>query len=116
MQAEGIMRVLVTGSAGHLREALVRRLRELHHEVVGLDIVDHPFAGAVGSVNDRSCVRGAMAGARVVFHAAALHKPHLATHSRQDFVDTNITGTLNLLEEAVRAGVESFIFMSYPVP
>jgi nucleoside-diphosphate-sugar epimerase len=48
----------------------------------------------------------------VVFHAAALHKPHLATHSRQDFVDTNITGTLNLLEEAVTAGVESFVFTS----
>jgi UDP-glucose 4-epimerase len=41
-----------------------------------------------------------------------LHKPHVATHSRQDFVDTNITGTLNLLEEAVAAGVRSFIFTS----
>ncbi len=39
-----------------------------------------------------------------MFHAATLHKPHVATHSRQDFVDTNIIGTLNLLEEAVTAG------------
>ncbi len=49
---------------------------------------------------------------RRVFHAATLHKPHVATHSRQDFIDTNLTGTLNLLEEAVSAGVESFIFTS----
>src|SRR3546814_20851110 len=42
----------------------------------------------------------------------SLHKPHVATHSRQDFVDTNITGTLNLLEEAVTAGVGAFVFTS----
>jgi UDP-glucose 4-epimerase len=47
-----------------------------------------------------------------VFHAATLHKPHVATHGRQDFVDTNVTGTLNLLEEAVAAGVEAFVFTS----
>ena len=47
-----------------------------------------------------------------VVHAATLHKPHLATHSRQDFVDTNVTGTLNLLEEAAAAGVGTFIFTS----
>jgi nucleoside-diphosphate-sugar epimerase len=53
-----------------------------------------------------------MGGVQVVFHAATLHKPHVATHRRQDFVDTNITGTLNLLEEAVTAGVEAFVFTS----
>jgi nucleoside-diphosphate-sugar epimerase len=53
-----------------------------------------------------------MTGMQTVFHAATLHKPHVATHSRQDFVDTNITGTLNLLEEAVTTGVESFIYTS----
>jgi nucleoside-diphosphate-sugar epimerase len=34
----------------------------------------------------------------------------VATHSRQEFVDTNVTGTLNLLEEAVAAGVHAFVF------
>lgn len=53
-----------------------------------------------------------MAGVRTVFHAATLHKPHVATHTRQDFVDTNITGTLNLLEESIAAGVASFVFTS----
>jgi UDP-glucose 4-epimerase len=36
----------------------------------------------------------------------------VGTHRKQDFVDTNITGTLNLLEEAVAAGVASFVFTS----
>jgi len=106
------MRVLVTGSSGHLGEALVRTLRAREHEVEGLDILESPFTTCVGSITDRSCVRRAMAGVRVVFHAATLHKPHVATHTRQDFVDTNITGTLHLLEEAAAAGVESFVYTS----
>ena len=53
-----------------------------------------------------------MAGVDAVLHAATLHKPHVGTHSRQEFVDTNITGTLNLLEEAVAAGVRAFVFTS----
>ena len=106
------MRVLVTGSSGHLGEALVRTLRDLKHEVVGLDILESPFTTCVGSIADRSCVKHCMVGVQTVFHAATLHKPHVATHSRQDFVDTNITGTLHLLEEAVTTGVESFVFTS----
>ena len=53
-----------------------------------------------------------MAGVRAVIHAATLHKPHVATHARQDFVDVNVSGTLTLLEEAVRAGVGAFVFTS----
>jgi UDP-glucose 4-epimerase len=44
-----------------------------------------------------------------VLHTATLHKPHIVTHSRQDFVDTNVTGTLVLLEEAARTGVVAFV-------
>lgn len=106
------MKVLVTGSAGHLGEALVRSLKNLHHDVVGLDILASAFTSHVGSITDRTWVEGCMLGVQAVFHAATLHKPHVATHSRQDFVDANITGTLNLLEAAAAAGVESFVFTS----
>jgi UDP-glucose 4-epimerase len=106
------MKILVTGSSGHLGEALVRTLREQAHEVVALDILESPFTTHVGSISDRASVRRCMAGVEIVVHAATLHKPHVATHSRQDFVDANITGTLNLLEEAVAAGVRSFVYTS----
>lgn len=106
------MKVLVTGSSGHLGEALVRSLRDRGHEAVGLDVLPGPFTDRVGSVADRDLVRQAMAGAQAVLHAATLHKPHVATHGRQDFVDTNITGTLNLLEEATAAGIGAFVFTS----
>ena len=106
------MKALVTGSSGHLGEALMRTLAARGDAATGLDILASPFTTQVGSVVDRETVRMAMAGAEVVFHAATLHKPHVATHTRQDFIDTNVTGTLNLLEEAVAAGVRAFVFTS----
>jgi UDP-glucose 4-epimerase len=108
----GRMRLLVTGSAGHLGEALVRSLQGQGHDVVGLDILASPFSAETGSIADRAMVKRAMKGADSVLHAATLHKPHVATHTSQDFVDTNVTGTLNLLEEAVAAGVSTFVFTS----
>ncbi|MDF1793341.1 MAG: NAD(P)-dependent oxidoreductase [Thalassobaculaceae bacterium] len=106
------MRILVTGSAGHLGEGLMRMLADSAHEPVGLDIKASPHTGIVGSIADVSVVAEAMAGVDAVLHTATLHKPHVATHSRQDFIDTNITGTLALLEQAARVGVSCFIFTS----
>ncbi|HYL99790.1 MAG TPA: NAD(P)-dependent oxidoreductase, partial [Blastocatellia bacterium] len=76
------------------------------------DILESPFTDSVGSITDRALVRRCFADVDTVFHAATLHKPHVATHSHQDFVDTNITGTLNLLEAAVEASVRAFVFTS----
>jgi len=106
------MRILVTGSAGHLGEALMRVLAGSEHEAIGVDALPSPFTQRVGSIADRTFVRTCMHGVQAVLHAATLHKPHVATHSRQDFVDTNVTGTLNLLEAAVAARVQSFVFTS----
>ncbi len=106
------MRFLVTGSSGHLGEALVRTLHADGCEVVGLDVLPSPHTSVVGSVADRSVVRAAMHDVDAVLHTATLHKPHVGTHDRRAFVDTNITGTLTLLEEAVAAHVGAFVFTS----
>jgi UDP-glucose 4-epimerase len=104
--------ILVTGSAGHLGEALMRALPLAGYRAIGLDLKDSPFTQRIGSIADRRFVKACMHGVDAVVHAATLHKPHVVTHTRQDFIDTNITGTLNLLEEAVSAGVGAFIFTS----
>jgi UDP-glucose 4-epimerase len=106
------MRILVTGSAGHLGEALMRVLSSSEHEAIGIDVLPSPYTHRVGSIADREFVRSCMQGMHAVLHAATLHQPHVATHGRQAFVDTNITGTLNLLEQAVAARVQAFVFTS----
>jgi len=104
------MKVLVTGSSRHLGEALVRTLK--NHDVIGVDLVPSEFTAKVGSIVTRDFVKHCMAGVDAVIHTATLHKPHVNTHGRQRFVDTNIIGTLNLLEEAALAGVRAFVFTS----
>ncbi|SPP91421.1 NAD-dependent epimerase/dehydratase family protein [Bradyrhizobium vignae] len=106
------MTILVTGSAGHLGEAILRTLHGRGSPARGLDLKPSPFTDAVGSIVDPALVRAQMDGITAVIHTATLHKPHVATHGKRDFVDTNITGTLNLLEAAAAAGVKSFVFTS----
>ncbi len=106
------MAVLVTGSAGHLGEAILRTLRGKGVPAIGLDRKASPFTHCVGSVCDSAFLTASMKGATSVVHAATLHKPHVATHGWQDFVGTNVTGTLQLLEAAVAAGVERFVYIS----
>jgi UDP-glucose 4-epimerase len=106
------MSILITGSAGHLGEALMRTLRESGHDPVGIDVLASPYTDLRGSIVDRDFVRRAMRGVDAVLHAATLHKPHVATHRQQDFIDVNVTGTLNLLEAAADAKVGAFVFTS----
>jgi UDP-glucose 4-epimerase len=106
------MRLLVTGSSGHLGEALVRTLRGRGEDVTGLDIRPSEWTDVVGSVSDVDVVREVMTGIDVVMHAATLHKPQLAFVSRQAFVDTNISGTLTLLDAAADADVRAFVMSS----
>lgn len=106
------MTLLVTGSAGHLGEGLMRLLRAQGRAARGIDIKPSAFTDEVGSIADREFAAAAMRGANGVIHAATLHKPHVATHRYSDFVDTNVSGTLNLLQAAQEQGVESFVFTS----
>ena len=52
----------MTGSAGHLGEALVRVLRAQGREVVGLDLLDSPFTTVTGPVTARDTVRRCLDG------------------------------------------------------
>lgn len=106
------MSILVTGSAGHLGEALIRSIRADGGSAIGIDLKPSPFTDHVGSICDRAFVASCMSRATAVVHTATLHKPHVATHSWQQFIDTNVTGTLALLEAAVSNGVKSFVYVS----
>jgi UDP-glucose 4-epimerase len=106
-------KILVTGSSGHLGEALCRTLLPLQCEVIGVDILTSEYTTHVGSILDREFVKRCMGeGVEYVFHTATLHKPHIISHTKQKFIDINVTGTLILLEESVATDVKSFIFTS----
>lgn len=108
------MRVLLTGSSGWLGRFLAPRLRAAGHTVIGLDIAAGPETSVIGSVSDRSLVDRVFAehGIEAVVHAGALHKPDIARFPAQAFIDVNVSGTLNLLEAAVRARHDRFVFTS----
>jgi nucleoside-diphosphate-sugar epimerase len=108
------MNVLLTGSGGWLGRHLSPLLQDKGYRVVGLDVAAGAGTQVVGSIADRSLVARVMReqGIQTVIHGAALHQPDIARYSRQRFNDVNLTGTLNLLEEAVAVGASRFVFTS----
>ena len=108
------MRVLLTGSSGWLGRFLAPRLRAAGHVVIGLDVAPGADTCVIGSVADRTLVEGACSGHGIeaIVHAGALHKPDIARVPAQAFIEVNVTGTLNLLQAAVTAGHDRFVFTS----
>lgn len=90
----------------------MRVLEGSDREAVGLDVLESPFTTHVGSIADATFVHECMQGIDFVLHTATLHKPHVATHTKQAFIDTNISGTLNILEAAVANQVSGVVFTS----
>ncbi len=108
------MNVLLTGASGWLGHFLAPMLRAQGHEVTGLDVAPGDDTDVIASVADRAAIDRVFAerGIEAVIHGGALHKPDIARYSKQAFVDVNVTGTLNLLEAAVTAGHDRFVFTS----
>jgi len=108
------MRVLLTGSSGWLGRFLAPMLIAAGHEVHGLDVAPGRFTDTLGSVADGALIERLFAahGFEGVVHGGALHKPDIVRYPREAFVDVNVTGTLHLLEAAVRHGAGRFVFTS----
>lgn len=108
------MRVLLTGSSGWLGRTLAPLLNENGYAVTGLDVAPGTHTQVVGTVADRGLIDRTMAehGIEAVIHAGALHKPDIVRYPRASFIDVNVSGTLNLIEAAVAAGNDRFLFTS----
>ncbi|MFC3799864.1 NAD-dependent 4,6-dehydratase LegB [Cohnella sp. GCM10012308] len=120
--------ILVTGADGfigsHLTETLLRQGYKVRAFVLynsfnswgWLDTLEPELKSRLevfsGDVRDPNGVRKALEGIQVVFHLAALIAIPYSYHSPDTYVDTNIKGTLNLLQAARDAGVEKFVHTS----
>lgn len=121
-------KILVTGADGfigsHLSEALVRqgfdvRAFVLYNSFNSWGWLDHTPADIqssldvfAGDIRDPNGVRTAMQGCDAVLHLAALIAIPYSYHSPDTYVDTNIKGTLNVLQAAREAGVARVIHTS----
>ena len=111
------MRILVTGGTGVVGEAAVSRLLDLGHEVVIFsrnaekDAEQWPegVEARAGDIGDAATVRGAANGCSAVVHIVGVvaESPPEITFER-----INVRGTQNIVDEAQRAGVHRFVFLS----
>lgn len=106
-------KILVTGASGRLGSVTVDHLRKFGHEVMGVDLVDHPSTDECIDILDVKAIASVSKGIDAIIHTAALHGKHYdLNYSRGAFIDVNIKGTLNLLNAAVENGVKKFIYTS----
>jgi dihydroflavonol-4-reductase len=111
-------RVVVSGAAGFIGAAVVRALLAKGVRVVALTEPGADDRNLDGldveritvDVRDARAVGSACAGARFVFHLAAMYR--FWARRPQDFYDVNVGGTLNVLRAARDAGCERVIYTS----
>lgn len=105
------MRILVTGSAGHIGSAVVEKISQ-HADWVGIDIQPGPWTTAVGSINDVPFLEPIVSGVDAIIHCAAFHAPHVGAVPDSKFREVNVNGTENLLNLALKHDVKRFVYTS----
>jgi dihydroflavonol-4-reductase len=111
-------KILITGASGFVGSAVARKLVEAGYSVRALVRGASPRAHLAGldleffegDLRDRKSVARAIPGMRYVFHVAADYR--LWARDPSEIFASNVEGTRNLMEEAIRAGVERVIYTS----
>lgn len=101
------MKYLVTGGKGKLGTVLVEKLQSFG-EVVVLDLNDDPSRD-IRKMDDVNAVMGEV---DVVFHLAALTDVQECEENPKECLDTNVWGSINVVESAIKHGVGKLIFAS----
>jgi nucleoside-diphosphate-sugar epimerase len=119
------MRIAITGASGFLGRHIVAHLAGLGHDCVGwhrpssnlggMEVPDEKITWVLGELGDAEASRMLVEGCDAVVHAA-LHHPGGGFMGGEgdlaQFVETNVVGTIRLIQEARRAGVGRFVFIS----
>ncbi|AON56569.1 polysaccharide biosynthesis protein [Herbaspirillum seropedicae] len=125
--------ILITGGTGSFGNALLDLLKnsqvgqirifsrdELKQELMRIRYNDPRLRFYIGDVRDRASLDGAMSGVDYVFHAAALKQVPSCEFFPMQAVQTNVIGSMNVVESAIKNNVKKAVFLStdkavYPV-
>lgn len=118
------MRILLTGGAGYLGSVLLPRLLDAGHSVRVVDNLMYTgesllpawsrpgFEFRRADVRDRDAVRDALQGMEAVVHLAAIVGDPACARDKGLARDVNHGASLDLVDDAARAGVKRFVFAS----
>ncbi|MCB1592102.1 MAG: NAD-dependent epimerase/dehydratase family protein [Alphaproteobacteria bacterium] len=107
------MKIAITGGAGFIGTALIRRLKAQGHECAWLDVVRStvfPEEGAVVDVTDKEAMIAALKGFDVIYHLAAEHRDDVSPI--QKYYDVNVGGAENVVAAAEQNGIKTIVFSS----
>ena len=112
------MRILITGATGFVGAAVARRLLAQNLDVRALiratsdlsNIADLPIETMIGDLRDRPSLDRALTGTEALFHVAADYR--MWARRPQELIDSNVTGTINLMDAALAAGTKRIVYCS----
>lgn len=117
-------RILVTGAAGSVGQAIIEKLVKTDaKEIIATDINETELfllqrkhngkiRAYVGNIGDRDFIFRIMKDIDIVIHAAAMKHVLVGEHSPDSIVHTNILGVQNLVDAAIEDDVDKFVFTS----
>jgi UDP-glucuronate 4-epimerase len=105
------MTILVTGSSGFVGRAIMKRLAD---RAIGLDPVASASTQAIDDLSDRARLRDLIAHEKIthIIHAGGVSGPMVMADDPGGVLAINVTGSLNLLYEAMAGGVTTFVYCS----
>jgi len=104
-------KIVITGSSGRIGRALHWKLCR-DYEVIGIDVSPSSATSARVDIRVYDQLVRSFAGADTVFHAAALHAPHVGIASEKEFYEINVHATEKVCQAALVSGVSQIIFTS----
>ena len=118
--------ILITGGTGFLGRSLLKEILKFnpqsirvfsrdevkHHKVQEMFNYNPKLRNLIGDVRDFNRINKAMRGVDIVIHAAALKRLDILEYNVGESINTNILGTLNVVEACLENDVEKAVFVS----
>lgn len=104
-------KIVITGSSGRIGRALHWKLSQ-GNDVLGMDISPSSATSVLMDIRNQEELLRRFEGVDTVFHAAALHAPHVGIASEEAFYDINVEATEKICKAALAAGVSQIVFTS----